>query len=173
MTEPLPDVAANIVGLPYTDIVADRFTYSLGIDRYAFGYWAEKVGEPDTYLVQDIDVINAYRYSPFLISHNCNTSATIAGCCMISENQGGVCLMMEGSGASIKTYRFTFAQWLGVLASFNGTQNGYISQFSGKEQITGGTPATKLDWMDSYHCEGSNYQHVCTAYQPDWENDQE
>ena len=51
MTEPLPDVAANIVGLPYTDIVADTFTYALGIDRYAFGYWAEKVGEPETYLV--------------------------------------------------------------------------------------------------------------------------
>ena len=127
MTEPLPDVSPNIVGLPYIDIVADKFSYSLGIDRYAFGYWKEKVYEPATYLVTDIDVVNAYRFSPFLISHTCNTSTTIAGCCMISEDLGGVCMMVNGGGASMTTYRFTFAQWLSVLASFNGTQNGYIS----------------------------------------------
>ena len=128
MTEPLPNVAANIVGLPYIDIVPDTFTYSLGIDRYAFGFWAEKVNEPAIYLVTDIDVINAYRFSPFMISHNCNTnvSASIVGCCMISENMGGICLM-DGGGSIMTTYRFTYAQWLGVLASFNGTQNGYIS----------------------------------------------
>ena len=135
MTEPLPDVAANIVGLPYIDIVADTFTYSLGIDRYAFGYWAEKVSEPNTYLVTDIDLINYYRFSPFLISHNCNTSSTIVACCMISEDMGGICLEIDddGTGNTMTTHRFTFAQWLGVLASFNGTQNGYITQFAGKE----------------------------------------
>ena len=105
-TEELPDVGANIDGLPYTDIVADRFTYSLGIDRYKFGFWAEMVGEPNS-IIQDIDVINAYRYSPFLISHNCNTSSTIVACCMISESHGGVCLKVDGTGNTITTYRFT------------------------------------------------------------------
>ena len=81
--------------------------------------------------------------------------------------------MVDGTGANMTTYRFTRLQWLGVLASFNGTQNGYIAQFAGNEQLTGGTPATKLDWMDAYHCTGSNYQFVCSAYQPDWLNDQE
>ena len=51
MTTPLPDVAANIDGLQYTDIVPGIFTYSLSIDRYAFGFWAEKVMEPNNYLV--------------------------------------------------------------------------------------------------------------------------
>ena len=81
--------------------------------------------------------------------------------------------MVEGGGATMKTYRFTRAEWLNVTNGFTGTQQGYISKFAGREQITGTTPPNKLDWMDSYHCEGSNYQFVCTAYQPDWENDQE
>ena len=130
---PLPDPAPSVVGLPYTDIVADRFTYALGIDRYAFGFWAEKMQYGDIYRVQDIDVINAYRYSPFLISHNCNTSANIVACCMISEDMGGVCLMVEGGGATMKTYRFTRAEWLNVTNGFTGTQQGYISKFAGRE----------------------------------------
>ena len=121
MTEPLPNVAPNIIGLAYIDIVADQFSYGLSIDRYAFGYWKEKVSETETYLVTDIDVLDAYRFSPFMISHTCNTSASIAGCCMISENLGGVCMMDDGTGAAMKTFRFTYGQWLTVLASFNGT----------------------------------------------------
>ena len=53
--EPLPDVAANIVGLPYIDIIPNTFTYSLGVDRYAFGRWAASVLEPEIYHVDPID----------------------------------------------------------------------------------------------------------------------
>ena len=111
MTQTLPSVAPNINGLTYNDIVANTFTYGLSIDRYAFGYWAEKVQDQATYYTEDIDHKNAYKFSPFLISHHCNTSASIAACCMISERMGGVCLKINNDNNVMSTYRFTHIQW--------------------------------------------------------------
>ena len=72
-TETLPSLVPNLAGLAYIDIVGDKFTYGLTVDRYAFGYWAEKVGETETYIVTDIDIFNASKFSSFLISHQCVT----------------------------------------------------------------------------------------------------
>ena len=71
--EPLPTLTANVVGFPYIDIVPNYFSYSLGVDRWNFGYWAEKVMENEIYFVNTYDEVAAYRYSPFLITHQCNT----------------------------------------------------------------------------------------------------
>ena len=73
MTETLPSIAPNLNGLVYTDIVGDKFTYSLTADRYAFGYWADKVSEPSPYIVNGIDTFNAEKFSSFVISHQCVT----------------------------------------------------------------------------------------------------
>ena len=73
-TENLPSLAPNLAGLPYIDIVGDKFTYGLTVDRYAFGYWADKTSEPELYIVNDIDLFNADKFSSFLISHECVTA---------------------------------------------------------------------------------------------------
>ena len=105
-TEALPSLTPNLAGLAYVDIVGDKFTYGLTVDRYAFGNWADKVGETSTYIVSDIDTLNADKFSSFFISHQCVTEETGDGCCMISENLGGVCLIQETTTV-MRTYRFT------------------------------------------------------------------
>ena len=70
-TETLPSVVPTLAGLSYIDIVSNKFTYGLTTDNYAFGYWADKVSD-ETYIVRDIDVTNADKFSSFIISHQCN-----------------------------------------------------------------------------------------------------
>ena len=72
-TETLPSVVPTLTGLSYIDIVGDKFTYGLTTDNYAFGYWADKVAATDTYIVTEIDSVNADKFSSFIISHQCNT----------------------------------------------------------------------------------------------------
>ena len=118
----IPPLYANVVGFPYIDIVRDRFSYSLGVDRWNFGTWAEKVMETENYVVDAFDAAAAYRFSPFLITHHCNTDANVRGCCMISESKGGVCLLSDELGDEMNTYRFNSIEWLGILSKFTATQ---------------------------------------------------
>lgn len=68
-TETLPSYEPNLTGLSYIDIIPDLYTYAFTTDNYAFGNWAEKVSQIETYIVTEIDTTNAYRYSSFIISH--------------------------------------------------------------------------------------------------------
>ena len=72
-TETLPSVVPTLTGLSYVDIVGDKFTYGLTADNYAFGYWADKVAETETYIVNPIDTTNSSKFSSFIISHQCVT----------------------------------------------------------------------------------------------------
>ena len=129
-TETLPSIVPNLAGLAYIDIVADKFTYGLTVDRYAFGYWAEKVGETDTYIVTDIDTFNASKFSSFLITHQCVTEAENDGCCMVSENLGGVCLIRGSSATEMNTYRFTNSQWETITSAFSSSQTDYVTEMT-------------------------------------------
>ena len=94
-TETLPGVEPNLTGLGYIDIIPDKYTYALTTDNYTFGLWAERVSQIETYIVTEIDTTNAYRFSSFIISHQCITEEVGDGCCMIEEEFGGVCLIRQ------------------------------------------------------------------------------
>ncbi len=117
-TEPLPGYTPTMYGVAYIDIIADKFTYGLTSSNYSFGNWAYKTSIEDTYIIRDIDTLNAAKYSSFVITHTCNTVNEGDGCCMIKSGLGGVCMIRDASATSMSTYRFTNSQWQAVLSVF-------------------------------------------------------
>lgn len=93
--EPLPAMSPDLSGLIYTDIIPLKFTYALTSDVDDFMSWSEKASDAGTYFVNDIDIVNSHKFSPFIISHECNTANEGDGCCMIEPGFGGICLIRE------------------------------------------------------------------------------
>lgn len=76
----------------------------------------------------------------------------------------------------MSTYRFARADWDSVLSSFSSNQGDYgqTAIFQNAKIDVSGNPALALDYMDQYHCDAlANNEFVCSAYQPDYRNDNE
>ena len=83
----------------YRPLVGDTFQYALNIDQRRWDDWVYSV-EENTYFynVSATDTQNARLFSEFLIYFKCNTKQDKDACCVISENDGTLCLIPTTTG---------------------------------------------------------------------------
>ena len=93
------------------EVEPSKFYYTLGSDRKRFDYWQTAVlttiyDVTENFDASSIDIINAYKFSPFFLGIQCYTTRVNDGCCMASDSDGGLCVFRNNDN-EMDTYRFT------------------------------------------------------------------
>ena len=152
-------------------VEVNKFYYILGADHRSWDYYQTAViqtlyDETDTYDPSTIDLINAYKFSPFFLGVQCYTDNVNDGCCMASEYDGAMC-MFRNDDDEIDTYRFTRADW--EESVLNNSQSGVASDLNGTYRpVPKQDNSIALEYMDFMGCSGSDTAFQCFAWQPDW-----
>ena len=90
----LPSLAPNVYpGLPFFEIVRDKFLYSFTSDEETFNAWKIAAQNPNVYWSSGDAIVKADKFSEFMIIWKCTTAEQGDGCCMISEEDGALCLV--------------------------------------------------------------------------------
>ena len=97
------------------EIEPSKFYYTVGSDRERFDYWQTAVmttiyDVTENFDATSIDIINAYKFSPFFLGIQCYTNNVNDGCCMASESDGALCVFRNDDN-EMDTFRFTDQEW--------------------------------------------------------------
>ena len=97
--------------LPFYEIVEDKFYYSLTNDDETYDAWVAAAQNPTIYWSTGEAVVKAEKFSSFIIIFKCTTVERYDGCCMISENDGTICLLRTATNPYLYTYRYSIGEW--------------------------------------------------------------
>ena len=168
-------------GLYYADVIAEtpgKFTYALTANDLVWDSWYDAATDAEIYTINSAEWAAAHRFSSFIISHQIFANEFGDGACMINsaKDLGAVCLMVT-STTTATTFRPDQDQWDQIISTDPSvaTHIAYYNKMNDNNygKITVGT-TTGIDYMDAYHCEridSTNYEIICSAYQPDWNVD--
>ena len=90
--------------------------YHLTADPKRWDRYKAATGLTHYYHVDIQDVINARKFSSFILQLKCRTRYEWDSCCMISDEEGTVCLVRGEDLDKIDTYRFTYNEWTKEVA---------------------------------------------------------
>ena len=154
-------------------IVEDKFYYTLASDHSTFDEWQTAifttlydVRGTQSWEPNEIDQINAYKFSAFVLGFQCYTPSVNDGCCMVSQDNGAICIF-RNEDDEIDTYRF-YAEDVDYDIIPN-SQSGLakdLKYFDPVDKFS--EPQTALEYMDFFGCSGNEEANVCLAWQPNW-----
>merc|ERR1712007_203437 len=118
------------------------------------------------YIVDPIDIVNAVKFSSFILQTQCKTGSQYDGCCFISNHSGAVCTIRGRDSKQMDTYRMGYQDFYNIENIYRTGQIDYIGAYTGKVEINGNPPNAML-WMDKMNCEAQDpNDFICTAWQP-------
>ena len=165
-------------GLYYADVIAEvpeKFTYALTANDLVWDNWYDAATDAEIYSITAAESAAALKFSSFIVSHQIFANEFGDGVCMINsaKDLGAVCLMVT-SATTATTFRPDQDQWDQIISTDPSvaTHIAYYNNMNDNNygKVTVGA-TTGVDYMDAYHCEridSTNYELVCSAYQPDW-----
>ena len=104
----LPSYIPRIRKTIWNEIVPDKMYYYLTADEKTWDRYKAATGLPYYYHVNILDVVNARKYSSFILQLKCTTRYEFDSCCMISDEEGALCLVRGEDLDHLDTYRFTY-----------------------------------------------------------------
>ena len=155
----------------WNKIELNKFYYILGADHRSWDYYQTAViqtlyDETETFDPSTIDMINAYKFSPFFLGIQCFTDDVNDGCCMASEENGAMCIF-RNEDDEIDTYRFAQDEWEDSV--LRNSQSGVAADLNGTyKPVPKDDNSVALEYMDFMGCSGSDSAFQCFVWQPDW-----
>ena len=154
--------------LPFFKVVEEKFYYSLTSDDETYTNWATAVQNPTIYESSGNLIVKSRKFSSFILIWQCTTEEEHDGCCMISENDGTLCLLRGDEATELFTFRYTQSEWTKVMETFRTKQEDYIPEW-GDAYIGGRNNA--IEYLDTFVCavdENHEEESTCYIYQSDW-----
>ena len=122
-------MSTNLASFSYTTIETG-FTYYIASDSTSWDIYSAQVADTTTYTVVAQDTINQAKFSSFLISHQITTTADKDGVCMISSEDGTVCLLQNAADDGADTYRVNTTKWATAIAAYSANQAEIITNMA-------------------------------------------
>ena len=152
--------------------------YHLANDEQTWDRYASATTLPYYYHVNILDVISAKKFSPLILQLKCTTKNPFDACCMISDEEGAVCLVRGEELDDLRTYRYTYTEWTTQVAdALMRPVLSYQDKF--KETLPEPIQLHEEDfntyaYMHYFACAAleatkQSQTFKCTVYQPDWE----
>ena len=101
-----------------------------------------------------MDLLNAKKFSPFMISHKIDAPITDEGVCMVSNIYGAVCLLSNDNYNGMVTYRLSIIDWYNIITNTSlPASSDVINQIKNTEGALQDTrDGDAVEWMNAYFC---------------------
>ena len=109
-----------------TEVIPDIIYYDLYEDAdKKFDVFWDYIANPFNLDKTDIEAVNARTYSNYVLKLRCDLASIVAaggttegsGCCIMSEDRGGICLTAGASDTEYFTHALTDLNFLNLLDS--------------------------------------------------------
>ena len=89
-------------------------------------------------------IVKADKFSEFMIIWRCTTEEEGDGCCMISEEDGTLCVVRGTKVSEMFTYRYSLLEWEKLMTRYINSQEDYLEYL--------GTPYKEISYLDAFSC---------------------